>query len=130
MHLSHDPEMHQPQDLTSKYVKQQDADKEPVMMDFTRNRTITTVIKDKKWCIVQQDESTIDHLASSKQKEYVYVQHYKYNSKKKTNQTKWGTLIMQRMMMDLLTQQGLHWQHRSNSALSWIMSPLFCMELI
>ena len=29
MHLSHDPEMHQPQDLTSKYVKQQDADKEP-----------------------------------------------------------------------------------------------------
>ena len=48
MHYLMIPEMNQPQDLTSKYVKQQDADKEPVMMDFTRNRTITTVIKDKK----------------------------------------------------------------------------------
>ena len=57
-------------------------------MDFTRNRTITTVIKDKKGSIVQQDENTIDHLASSVHKEYVYVQHYKYNIDL-TNKTKY-----------------------------------------
>ena len=62
--------------------------KNQVIMDFTRNRTITTVIKDKKGSIVQQDENTIDHLASSVHKEYVYVQHYKYNIDL-TNKTKY-----------------------------------------
>ena len=43
------PEMKQPQDLTHNYVKEQNKmqTKYQVMMDFTRNITTTTVIKDK-----------------------------------------------------------------------------------
>ena len=43
------PEMKQPQDLTNDCVKEQNKmqTKYQVMMDFTRNITTTTVIKDK-----------------------------------------------------------------------------------
>ena len=93
------PEMLQPQDLTNDYVKKQNKmqTKYQVMMDFTRKRTITTEIKDKNGNIVRQKDAKgnmVDKLVTTKtcssqiHKEYVYVQHYKYNNTL-TNETRY-----------------------------------------
>ena len=93
------PEMKQPQDLTNKYVRDQNKmqTKYQVMIDFGRKRTTTTVIKDKGGNIVKQDDgkgNKVDQIVEtdykwpSKKIENICIQHYKYNDNM-TNVTKY-----------------------------------------
>lgn len=83
------PEMQQPQDLTNKYVSEQNKmqTKYQVMVHFVRDLKTTTVIKDKGGNIVKKEEESNSQSSLAKV-ENIYVQHYKYN-KDKTNLTKY-----------------------------------------
>ena len=65
------PEMQQPQDLTNKYVRDQNKmqTKYQVMANIGRKRTTTTVIKDKTGKIVQQTNEKgqmVDQIVNTK----------------------------------------------------------------
>ena len=74
------PEMQQPQDLTNKYVRDQNKmqTKYQVMVHFVRKVTTATVIKDKTGKILKQEEKS-NMQSSLERVENICIQHYKYN---------------------------------------------------